>query len=137
MTRNPNWEQLLADFIHERHSMPFKWGSNDCCMFASDWALLATGVDPAKDFRGYKSKIAAERILAGQGVADVGGLVDKVCGAYLVGKPLLMANRGDWVLGQRGEGIALGICVGAHCAFVGPRGLEFLALLECLKAYKI
>jgi hypothetical protein len=51
MTRAPNWPATLARFIEERRAWDFDWGSHDCCMFAADWVMAATGVDPALHFR--------------------------------------------------------------------------------------
>ena len=71
-TRFPDWSERLADFLAARRSMPFAWGSNDCCMFAADCVLLLTGKDFA-EFRGeYEdARRAAELLLQVGGVEAI------------------------------------------------------------------
>jgi hypothetical protein len=37
---------------------------------------------------------------------------------------------------EAADGPALGICLGARCAFVTPEGLTYLSLQECSKAWR-
>ena len=55
---------LLARFIEERRRMPFTWGSNDCCLFAADWVLAATGRDIALEVDGGITPETAKRAIA-------------------------------------------------------------------------
>ncbi len=113
---------LLARFIEERRRMPFAWGSNDCCLFAADWVLTATGRDIAADYRGrYSTALPALRFVeAGGGVE---AMIERA-GAAPVHPSL--ARRGDVIARDVGNGIGLGVCVGAMAAFVAEDGLRFV-----------
>lgn len=114
---------LLARFIEERRRMPFAWGSNDCCLFAADWVLAATGRDIAAEYRGrYSSALPAMRFVeAGGGVE---AMVERAGGRIV--HPSL-AHRGDIIARDVGNGIGLGVCIGSLAAFVGKDGLQFVA----------
>ena len=102
--------------------MPFAWGSNDCCLFAADWVLAATGRDIAADYRGrYSTALPALRFV------EVGGGVEAMI-ERAGGTPVhpSLARRGDVIARDVGNGIGLGVCVGALAAFVGKDGLRFV-----------
>jgi len=113
---------LLARFIEERRRMPFAWGSNDCCLFAADWVLAATGRDIAADYRGrYSSALPALRFVeAGGGVE---AMLERAGGKVV--HPSL-ARRGDVIARDVGNGTGLGVCIGALAAFVAEDGLRFV-----------
>jgi len=79
--------ELLRELaVHCRigDTTPFGFGPRemDCCIWAADWVLKRTGIDPAADWRGrYGSRREYMRMLlargglvrvAAQGLADVG-----------------------------------------------------------------
>lgn len=125
MTRHGNWAALLTTFIEERRFMPFAWGRNDCCLFAADWVKACTGCDPAVELRGkYSTALGAARILR-----DLGGVRGVI---QSLGEPMglerlksVQDQRGDLVVADTGNGESIGICIGAHAAFVGASGLLF------------
>lgn len=104
--------------------MPFAWGVNDCCLFAADWVLAATGRDIAADYRGrYTTALPAMRFV------ELGGGVEAMierAGGQVVHPA--MARRGDVIARDVGNGIGLGVCVGSLAAFVGKDGVLFLDL---------
>ena len=128
MKRASNWPTIFAAFIERKRSEPFAWGSNDCCLFASDWVLDATGIDPAQSFRGkYSTALGAARFLKANG--GVRGIIKSV------GEPLGMTavdgarcQRGDLVIAETGSGEGIGICIGSHAAFVSKDGLRFIPI---------
>src|SRR5258708_4686376 len=64
MKRLEDWVVRLEAFIKERTAQPFKWGSQDCCLFAADAIEAITGVDLAADFRGkYSGAETAKAVL--------------------------------------------------------------------------
>jgi len=113
---------LLSRFIEERRRMPFAWGSNDCCLFAADWVLAATGRGVAADYRGrYTTALPAMRFV------ELGGGVEAMierAGGQVVHPT--MARRGDVIARDVGNGIGLGVCVGSLAAFVAENGLHFV-----------
>lgn len=129
----------LAAFIEERRHRPFQWGANDCCMFASDWAQIATGIDPAEELglRNLNTPLAAWRaVRAGGGVR---ALAARACAAFAwPAVELPYARRGDWVVANSGRhGDALGICLGHLSAFVAPSGLVFIPTRQARQAWRI
>jgi hypothetical protein len=126
IARRDNWPDLLAAYIESKRSEPFAWGSNDCCLFAADWIKIATGHDIAAQWRGsYTTALGARRAL------DEGGgierLVEKAGGIRI---ETGLAQRGDLVAQESGNGVALGICLGVVAAFISSDGVQFLPLHE-------
>ena len=107
MTRFPDWESRLHDFLVSREHTPFRYGVNDCCLFAADAVCVITGVDIAAEFRGqYKSQrgalTAIKRLTGGTTAADAVAYAARdleECAPAL-------ARRGDLVLVEEGELIA-------------------------------
>lgn len=72
----------LAAFLRAGGARPFAWGVQDCCLWAADWVLAATGRDPAAGWRGrYLTALGAARLVTRRGgfeahvaacLADVG-----------------------------------------------------------------
>ena len=72
MKKAIDWPTRLAEFLLEKRHEPFKWGVNDCCLFAADAIMAMGGDDVAHDVRGrYKSAIGARRIMKGLGAQDL------------------------------------------------------------------
>jgi hypothetical protein len=67
MTRIEKWDFALRKFLHERKSLPFVWGQNDCALFAADAVLALTGFDPAAQWRGYQSEEEAKALIRAVG----------------------------------------------------------------------
>lgn len=64
MHRLHDWPERLAGFLDSRQGEPFAWGSNDCALFAADAVQAITGVDLAREFRGYSDEEGAATALA-------------------------------------------------------------------------
>lgn len=136
LVRHQSWPLLLEETIDRFRLMKFTWGVADCCLFAAECVKATTGVDFAVPYRGrYRSKRGAYKAMkrvAGGGVTEVA--------SHALGKPLpttMLARRGDVVLVNTEEGPALGICVGAKCAYLGPAGLVFLGLDVAQAAWRV
>jgi hypothetical protein len=131
MTRKKNWPVLLSEFIERRRFEPFCWGRQDCCIFAADWILLATGEDLAAKWRGTYS-----------GMCDGLRHVKKVGGVHHF--PQLMgldrverAQRGDLAGIATPLGLALGVCLGKKSAYPGHDGLVFVDRIMIRKAWRV
>jgi hypothetical protein len=128
ITRKDNWTDLLTEFIESRNNEPFCWGHNDCCLFASDWIKLCTGVDPAETLRGkYDSELTAARVLKKHGGVD-GVIAEFVEPLGAVRVDPKFAQRGDLAVRFTGKGDGIGIVIGNFAAFVGANGLLFAPL---------
>lgn len=133
MNRNPQWPALLNEFIESRRHVPFSWGGQDCCLFAADWILLATGEDRATKWRGtYSSLLGAIRH-----VQKAGGVVNLPIVAGLEPVQPEFAHRGDLVGLPTSLGLALGVCLGKSCAFPGHDGLIFHSRRRARHAWRV
>lgn len=96
MTRHPQWEARLHEFVAARHGKPYAWGKHDCLMLAADAVKAVTGKDHARGHRGkYNSHAKAYRYLKQAfGVESPEGLLDKLFPQKRVG----FAGVGDLVL---------------------------------------
>ncbi len=130
--RLPNWQERFSDFGKARASMPFAWGSNDCCTFAAAAVEAITGANPMATVPPYATETGAVRH-----IAAAGGLRD-LASEYL-GTPLgpLMAGVGDVVLIKNEGREMLAICNGANAMAPGAHGIETLDMQTALAAWRI
>ncbi len=120
---------------------PFR-GTNDCSLFVADAIVAITGADVATDYRGkYDSKESAflliRQLTGGSTVEDVAEHEFPKHDFKEV--PVLFAQRGDAVLLDGDEGLALGIVHldGKHALFVSTNGLNKIELSKCKRAWRV
>lgn len=66
----------LLSLIAERRYQPLQWGERDCCLWAADFWLAASGRDFAEGLRGrYASRFGALRALRRCGYHSVADLI--------------------------------------------------------------
>lgn len=129
-------DRQLIDFIEGRRGRPFSWGDNDCAMFAADWVLKQTGIDPLAPFRGrYSTAAGSVRALRRYGTGELISTWMSSVGAPLASVRLAM--RGDVVAKAMPDGDALGIVVDHRAAFVAPAGLRFEPVESCRLAWRV
>lgn len=133
--RRENWPTELANYIEKRSKMPFAWGTNDCCTFACSWIHILVGFDPSTEFN-YATARQAAKLLKDEG--GVEAIAAKICAQWGWPEcPPLQAARGDVVLVDTPKGAALGICLGARCAFPGMDGVTYKLTGEVRRAWRI
>jgi hypothetical protein len=132
LMRLPDWQKRFAEFGQARASMPFAWGSNDCCTFAAAAVEALTGANPMVSVPGYDSARAAARLI------EAGGGLTALASS-LLGEPVAppMAGIGDVVLLVNEGRELLGVCNGTCAAGPGPEGTLFIAMEVALAAWKI
>lgn len=123
------WESKLDEYL--KTVGPFEWGQNDCCLFAANAVEVITGVDPAKKYRGYKTKLGAAKKLKDLGIE---GAWTKEFGEPI--NPKLL-RRGDVVLFDNEGDLAVGICIGTHFFAVGEDGLLRFPMSKAIKGWKV
>lgn len=97
IARYPDWPKRLREFMDSRATQPFSYGANDCCLFACDAVKAITGVDPAREFRGYIGKEEAEAVLGEHGGVD--GIAERVTAQLGFQEiPVSFLQRGDLVI---------------------------------------
>lgn len=129
--RKEDWPICLDAVIEAAQARPFQWGEHDCALFALQAVEAMTGVDYSDGARGsYNSEIGAAKAFLKRGYRDV---VEAASDTF--GPPInkFLAQRGD-LLSYEG---AVGVCVGAHGAFVTAEGLRFIPVSECVMAWKV
>lgn len=94
MVRLEGWENKFSNYLDEKRNMPFKWGDNDCILFAAKGLEIITGEDYYSKYLPYNNEEEAKNILKKNG--GFAGIIKKS-----LGKPhdnYKKARRGDLVL---------------------------------------
>lgn len=130
--RKENWPSLLAAYLHARRSMPFAWGSNDCCTFASSAVEAMTGVDFSKRWAPYSDLRGAAALLRAAG--GVAGVADAALGSRVAP---ISAQRGDVVLLLLEGRESLAICEGLRAFAPGLEKIEAVDLKEAVCAWRV
>lgn len=76
MKRLADWQDRLASVVCADRG-PLRYGIEDCCLFAADCVQAVTGVDPAREYRGYDVRTAARLLRRHGGLI---GLVSSILG---------------------------------------------------------
>ena len=130
--RLPDWQLRLAEFGQARASMPFDWGSNDCCTFAAAAVLAMTGRDLRGSFPAYEGALGAARV-----IEEGGGL--RALASRLLGDAVSpkMAAVGDVVLVLNAEHEMLAICNGTSALAPGEQRMELVGMETAVAAWRI
>jgi hypothetical protein len=145
LKRTAHWAtREFHHFLLHRAKTPFKWGTNDCALFAADAIKSFTGVDLAAEFRGKYSDqptalAAIHNITGGRTVADAAVWAAKKHGLEERTHPL-MASRGDLVLVQNGDGNLIAGIVhlnGRHAVSIGEDGMKRFSIRAVKRAWEI
>ncbi|MCR8961137.1 hypothetical protein M0765_026435 [Variovorax sp. S2] len=130
--RHQDWQLRFSDFGKARASMPFGWGSNDCCTFAAAAVKALTGADPMVSVPSYDSASTAARMI------EEGGGLEQLASSFL-GQPVpvAMAAVGDIVLVLNANRQMLGVCNGTNVLAPGEAGMAVLGMDAALAAWKI
>lgn len=133
LRRLPDSAERFGRLLVERWTVPFAWGSNDCCLWAADAVLALLGVDPAARIRGtYHDAAGAGLALRRLGA---GGLVRMA--TAVLGQPLcspLLARVGD--IGHTNSR-TLAVCIGEQWTAPNERGLGLLPLTSATMAWRV
>lgn len=136
LKRLNGWPEAFASALKRAQNEPFRWGQNDCCLFAAYCIEAVTGRDLAVAFRGYETREEASKILAGfGGVYRLAAIVAKAHGIPEI--PALQARRGDICLLDSKNGAMLGVCTGDKIVAPGAHGLVSYPLLKGRRAWGI
>lgn len=92
--RLEDWPKRLSQYIASRRAMNFKWGENDCILFAAKGYEALTGVDYYSQYLPYSTEKQAREILEKHGGFE--GIIAQHIGPGH--RKILKAKRGDVVL---------------------------------------
>ena len=125
--------KALSDYLAEKTNEPFKWGENDCMLFAAKFVKRITDKDFYSDYGSYNTRQQAQAL-----IKKHAGIEQMVTNA--LGEPhdnYRKAQRGDIVL-MRTPDETLGIVddSGERVACVSKNGLTRLALKESVLIWR-
>lgn len=126
MSRDQDLIRYLDDVRAER----FRPGVHDCALFVAGWMKIATGEDPAKGWRGYRTLKAGQKRLLERGYADHVVLAASI----LPEVPPAMAASGDLAVVN---GNALGIINAERVFVLHPDGLAHVSRMKAERAFKV
>lgn len=109
--RLPDWERRLSEYLATPERDVFRWGVNDCALFACGAVEAMTGEHPDPRYLGrYDSREGAAKALRELGAGTLGGTFDD----RFPSRPVSHARRGDLVMAMG----AVGVCMGAFGVFL-------------------
>lgn len=135
MSRVLGWRTRLNAELDRSRSMPFAWGTNDCCTFAARCVEAVTGEDLAAAYpRNYRTAKGALAALKRAGFDDLTQLAAAHCEEIAPS----LASAGDLAaIRSDATGWALGVVIGERIAFIGPDGLGSVPITDAVKAYRV
>lgn len=134
--RVPDWPERLSAVVEAARHRPYDLGRWDCFRFACAAYEAVTGRRIGEEWEGrYASPKEALRLIREFGRGDEATAVSRLLGRDPV--PVLMAQRGDWMLYRDGRGPHLGICLGDRIAVLADDGLRFLPLRAAEAAWRV
>lgn len=134
--RAQGWEVRLDAVLESARSRSYEIGAHDCFSVACCAVEALTGAPsrwPEWEGKYHSEREAIDLIL------ERGGFV-RAASDWFGSEPIGVRNarRGDICAYRDARHMRhLGVCVGEHAAVLGPSGLVFVPLAECLCAWRI
>ena len=129
--RHEDWAERLADYIESKRHEPFKWGANDCALFAKG-AVESILTEPLGIKTNYRSKSGAMRFLIDNEADNLWEFLDN----HFQRISVTMVQRGDLV-GHMTTDHSVGVCLGSVYATPSDNGLVFADMSEVLAAWRV
>jgi len=129
-----NWTEFER-IIDESRTRDFQWGNHDCMQFVNRIYKTLKGqvLCPEAEKR-YSTAFGARKALLEEVNGDYKLLIDR----YLERVDPKLARKGDVVMfDTRGDGDAVGICLGSQFCCVTSVGLSYLPMSLALLAWKV
>lgn len=136
--RVDGWEKRLKSTVERHRDMDGAWGKSECWVLAQDTYRAVTGEDLAPHLSGYKSEAGGYKLFARHGFKSVG----EALAAYLPECPVLMVQRGDLGVIERGGLESCGVVMSTGLAVKtlyddGSARLEFHPVTALTRAFKV
>jgi hypothetical protein len=137
MKKLGNWEQNLADFLEESMSIPFEWGTWDCCIFSDSAIKAMTGKTVIPKELKWKNEGEAKKAIKSYGGSTLLKAMIKACKAKgLKTVDLAYVRKGDLVV-YKEESQLVGISTGFNIVSPTDDGLAFKNNDLAIKAWRI
>lgn len=141
MNRRQDWVTRLDVYLKARATLPFVFGSNDCCLFAAGAVEAMTGEDLASGFRGkYRTRHGAAQAMkkyAGGGARE---LMEKMAALHgLAEAPPTLLARGSvaLILNDGLESLGIVDLSGTHIAAPGVIGMVRMPLTRAMTGWLV
>lgn len=130
--RIKGWQTRLEALVNDRLHRRFEFGVHDCCLWAADVVLAATGTDPAEGLRGtYNDEQSAQAV-----IESMGGVPS--IGASRFGDEIAvsLAQSGDVGMIDTDSGPALVAKVGTTWMAATAWGVSHIADDSVMRAWR-
>ena len=135
--RPADWPERLGEFIRERRTQPFVWGTQDCVTLACDAVVLMIGIDPWEGLRGtYATEAEAEAMTAAAGGPEA-LVAARMAAAGLPECSARFAQRGDVALVEIGNQLMLGVVLIGRVAVPGADRLQFVPMSNVRRVWAV
>jgi hypothetical protein len=106
ITRHPDWQKLLVQFIAANERVRFQYGTTDCVMFGLDAIKSITGIDALPEIRGaYTSQKTFKRWLDNRGYVSIEDCVCRIAENWQLDEvPIEFMAPGDVALNRDKNG---------------------------------
>lgn len=123
----PGWQTNLLTTIEGLQNTPFKWGENDCCIFAAKCIDAQYGTAISSEVIGqYDSEISCKRYMIKRAkTSSLAGVLDTFLPVRVGAK---YAQRGDVVIFEGILGLTAGVLWSGVVWAMGPDGVETIPL---------
>lgn len=111
--KTDGWQDRFFAYLDVARVTPFKWGIQDCCLFAADVVDAVTG----STFREQLSLCYTDEASALAYIASFGSLEAAVSSWLGASEAPNSAGPGDIVIATLDNGPTVGVCLGVKCAF--------------------
>lgn len=137
--RSPDWPTILHTFLADRRDRRFRWGQNDCILFALDCVRAITGADMAADIRGKYDSAASARDLIKTYGGDLADAADAFALRFEVEEvPARYAQRGDLAIVESPVvGQSLAVVMPSYIVAPARRGTLRTPRYRALKTWAI
>ena len=131
--RHEDWPNRLEAYVESKRSEPFKWGTNDCALFARGAVESILVESSTSDLvMRYRSAAGAMKWLIDHEAEDLWDFVDK----HFERIPVKMAQRGDLV-GHMTTDKSIGVCLNGMFTTPSDNGLLFASMDDAVTAWRI
>lgn len=131
--RYDDWPDRLEDYVNVKRNEAFKWGTNDCALFAKGAVEAIKSDAPTKDLViRYRSQSGAIQWLKDHDAVDLWYFID----TYFTRIDVRQAQRGDLV-GHITTDKSLGVCLNGMFATPSDDGILFASMTDAVTAWRI
>lgn len=131
--RHEDWPNRLEAYVESKRSEPFKWGTNDCALFARGAVESVLVESSTSDLvMKYRSATGAKKWLLDNDAVDLWDYLDKHFDRIHV----RMAQRGDLV-GHITTDKSIGLCLNGMFTTPSDNGLLFASMDDAVTAWRI